>query len=396
MTGSEGGTAALRRPGQVPVTTMELFFDLVYVLAVTRLTDLLVENLTPAGAVQALILLLPVWWAWTDTSWITNWFDPNRPEVRLMLLGLTLLSLVFSATLSDAFGPRGLWVGAAYATMQVGRTVFAVAMLGGEPALRRNFQRVLAWKATAGTLWVVGGLAHDEARIAIWVAAVAIEYVAAALGFYTPGLGRSTTEDWPIEGRHLAERHQFFILVALGESILITGTVFGRSPPDLARLAALVCAFATTAALWWSYFDRSAPLAGERIARVSDPGRRGRAAYTYWHLPMVAGIILTAVGDELVLGHPSGPTRWGMVITLLGGPALFLAGHTLFKLAIFDHLSTPRLAAIAALAALVPVGRLIPPLALSAASALVLAAVPAWESARTPRRKVEEEAERGT
>jgi low temperature requirement protein LtrA len=296
-----------------------------------------------------------------------------------MLVGVMLLSLVMSSALPRAYGERGLWVAGAYAAMQVGRATFAVVALGGQPGLRRNFQRILSWKVPPAVLWLAGGFVHGSARLALWIVAVAIEYVAPAAGFRTPWLGRSTPADWPISGRQLAERSQLFILIALGESILVTGAVFGARPPDAVELAALVVAFLGTIALWWIYFDRSAEAASSVIDEAGDPGRLGRSAYTYHHLPMVAGIIVAAVGDELTINHPTGHSSGVTIAAVLGGPALFLAGHALFKRAVFRRYSLPRVVALGLLAALVPVGLVVPPVALSALATLVVAGVAAWD-----------------
>jgi low temperature requirement protein LtrA len=321
-----------------------------------------------------------VWWAWVYNAWFTNWFDPDRRVVRLVLVGVMLASLIMSATLPEAFGERGLVFAAAYAAMQVGRTVFVVAALRDEPGLRRNFQRILAWLVAAGLLWLAGGLTHGTARSGFWLAALVVDYAAPALGFFTPGLGRSRTTDWTITGGHLAERCQLFLIIALGESILVTGATFGQAPFAAATVAAFAVAFLGSVALWWVYFDRSAEYASDVIAQSADPGRLGRSAYTYCHLPMVAGIIVAAVGDELTIAHPGGPTSAATAAAVLGGPTLFLAGHALFKRAVFGRLSVARLAAIAALAALIPVSLVVPPLVLAAAATLVVAAVVAWDT----------------
>ncbi len=163
-----------------------------------------------------------VWLVWAYTTWVTNWLDPERIAVRLLLLGLAGASLVMSAALPGAFSARGLAVGVAYAVMQIGRSVFAVVALRGRP-LQRNFQRILAWCLVSGALAVLGGLAAPDARAALWVAAVGVDLLGGAVGFYTPGLGRSTTREWTIEGGHFAERCQAFILIALGESIVVIG-----------------------------------------------------------------------------------------------------------------------------------------------------------------------------
>ena len=369
------------RPGE-SVTNTELFFDLVYVFAITQLAHLLLEQLSWRGAGQTAILLLAVWWAWIYTAWITNWFHPDHRVVRALLLATMLLSLVMSVALPDAFGRRGLVFAAAYVVMQTGRSLFAIAALGSQPGLRRNFQRILAWSAASGAAWLAGGLAAGQWRDWIWLAAVAIEYGGPAAGFYTPGLGRSLTSDWTIEGSHLAERCQLFIMIALGESIVDTGVAASR--PDLTFtppvVSALVLAFLSSVALWWVYFDRSASASTRTITSAADPGRLGRSAYTYFHLPMVAGIIVAAVGDELVIGRPGGRARLAVSVVILGGPALYLAGHALFKRAVFGTVPVPRIAAVALMVALIPAGRVITPLALLLAATLIVAAV-AWSDA---------------
>jgi low temperature requirement protein LtrA len=366
------------------VTFMELFFDLVYVLAVTQLSHLLVEHLDARGAAQTALLLMAVWIAWVYNAWFTNWFDPDRRPVRLVLLGVMLASLLMSASLPDAFGDRGLLFAGAYAAMQVGRTVFVVAALREEPGLRRNFQRVLSWLLAAAVLWLAGGLAHGTAREALWLAALAVDFIAPMVGFFTPGLGRSRTTDWTIAGGHFGERFPLFLILALGESILVTGSVFGELALSASTVAAFVVAFLGSVALWWVYFDRSAEDASGVIAESADPGRLGRSAYTYCHLPMVAGIIVTAVGDELVIAHPGGHASVTTTTTVLLGPALFLAGHALFKRVVFGRLSVPRLLAIVALAGLWPVGPAVSPLLLALVATLVVAAV-AVSDTRTAR-----------
>jgi len=362
------------------VTFMELFFDLVYVVAVTQLSQRLLEHLNVHGALQTLLLLLAVWSAWIYTAWITNWFDPDHPTIRLMLLGTMLVSLIMSATLPAAFGERGLLFAGAFVAIQVGRNLFVVAVLGSEPKLRRNFQRILAWLVAGGMIWLVGGLAQGPAREALWIAAVIVDYTGPILGFFTPGLGRSETTEWTITGAHLAERCNLFLIVALGESILVTGATFGRQEFSALALAALAVAFLGSVALWWIYFDRAAEASSEVIATSVDPGRLGRSAYTYFHLPMVAGIIVTAVGDELTIAQPVGPASAVTIVVVLSGPALFLAGHALFKWAVFGHVSVPRVLAIIALAALGPVGLIVAPLTLASAAVLVLAGVAAWDT----------------
>jgi len=352
----------------------------VYVFAVTQLSHLLLGHLNALGAVQTLLLLLAVWRAWIDMAWITNWFDPDKSGVRLLLIGVMLVSLIMSATLPEAFTSRGMAFAGAYVAMQVGKPTFAVAALKSNPQLRRNFQRILAWSVVAGLLWLAGGAAQGTAREALWLAAVLVDYAAPASGFFTPGLGRSRTMDWTIAGAHLAERCQQFLIIALGESVLVTGATFGDLSWSALRVAAFVVAFVGTVALWWIYFYRSAQGGRDVIASAADPGRLGRSAYTYFHLPMVAGIIVTAVADELIIARPDAHSDPATTAVVLGGGALFLAGHALFKWALSGRLYASRLVAIVALGALAPVGMVASPLPLAAAATLVLVMVACWDT----------------
>jgi low temperature requirement protein LtrA len=214
--------------------------------------------------------------------------------------------------------------------------------------------------------------------------AVVLDFIAPIVYFYTPGLGRSTLSDWDIDGIHISERCRLFMIVALGESILVTGATFGEMPYSAGVVAALVAAFIGTVTLWWVYFDRSADLGTEIIASSDEPGRLGRSAYTYFHIPMVAGIIVTAVGDELTIAHPMGHTNAAIAATVLGGPALFLAGHALFKYSLFGHLSNTRITAIIVLAAMIPVAYVVSPVVLSSMATLVIVGV-VWADYRMLR-----------
>jgi low temperature requirement protein LtrA len=375
---SNAGLLRVRGEDHPRVTFIELFFDLVFVFAVTQLSHLLLDHLSVRGALQTLLLLIAIWWAWIYTAWITNWFNPDHPAVRLMLIGIMLVSLIMAAALPEAFADRGLLFAVAYTAIQVGRTSFAVLALGKEPALRLNFLRILAWFLLSGVLWIAGGVADGRSREVLWTVAVLVEAIAPIAGFATPGLGRSLVSDWMIAGGHLAERCGLFMIVALGESILVTGATFADHEITSGTVAALLLAFAGSVALWWIYFDRSAGWADAIIAAAPDPGRLGRSAYTYFHLPMVAGIIVTAVGDELTIAHPGGHGDTALTAVALGGPALFLAGYALFKRSVSGSVHAVFVIAIGALALLVPLSLRVSPLVTSAASTLVVVAVAAW------------------
>ena len=320
------------RSAEQRVTNIELFFDLVYVFAVTQLSHHLLGTPTIGGALQTLLLLAMVWLAWAYTTWVTNWLDPERLLVRLLLVALMLVSLAMSAALPRAFGQFGIWVGGAYALMQIGRTAFVVAVLPAG-SLRRNYERILVWCVVSGALAVGGGLAGGHAREVLWLLAVGVDVLGGVVGFATPWLGRSRTSDWTIEGGHFAERCQAFILIALGESIVIIGATLSMvAHVSATEITAFVVAFAGSVALWWLYFDRSADASAEIIERSDDPGRIGRTAYHLIHPVMVAGIIVAAAADEKILTAPSIHAHPASAWMILGGPALFLAGHAAFKL----------------------------------------------------------------
>ncbi|OOG59547.1 low temperature requirement protein A [Rhodanobacter sp. C03] len=314
------------------VTNIELFFDLVFVYAVTQLSHTLLHGLNMIGALQVLLLFLAVWWVWVFTSWVTNWLDPERPLVRLLLLALMLAGLLLSIALPEAFGERGLLFAGAYVFMQVGRTLFMLWALGNTaPANTRNFQRITVWLVISGALWLAGGWLDGQSRWTLWIAALVLEYLGPALAFPVPGLGRSSTADWDIDGGHLAERCSQFVIIALGESVLVTGSSFADTLAQPQALLAFVSAFVGSVAMWWIYFDLAAERGSRAIRQSADPGRTARVAYTYLHLLIVAGIIVSAVADELTLRDAAQHVDTISGAVLLGGPALYLFGNAWFK-----------------------------------------------------------------
>jgi low temperature requirement protein LtrA len=372
-----------RAGGQSRVTNIELFFDLVYVFAVTQLSHFLLAHQTLAGALRGGLLLVMVWLLWAYTTWVTNWLDPEQIPVRLLLFALMLVSLVMSAGLPEAFTDGGVLVGGAYAAMQIGRSAFAVWALRGAPQ-QRNFERILCWCCVSGALAVAGGLAGRDLRGVLWLAAVAVDLAGGAAGFYTPGLGRSSTREWDIAGSHFAERCQGFILIALGESIVVTGATLARllagplaAPHASAAptVAAFVVAFIGSVGLWWLYFDRSAEAGARTIAQSADPGRLGRSAYHLIHPVMVAGIIVVAAADEVVLSDPRARVTAAAAWLLLGGYALYLAGHAAFKAVVWRTVSWTRIAAVTVLALLGLLAPHVAMLTLAICAAAVIVAV---------------------
>jgi low temperature requirement protein LtrA len=363
------------------VTYVELFFDLVFVFAVTQISHTLLAHFTPLGALQVTLLFLAVWWVWVYTSWITNWLNPEKTPVRLLLFGMTLGGLVLSTSIPTAFEGRGLWFAIAYATMQVGKTVFLWASTAPAQSLARaNAIRITAWLVLSAVFWIAGGLAEGQARLLLWAIALGIEYVSPAVRFWTPGYGASAVKDWVIEGGHMAERCAGFIIIALGESIVVTGATFAELTWTPENVAAFVSAFVGSLAMWWIYFHIGAEAGSEQLSGSSEPGRLARLAYTYLHMPIVAGIIVAAVADELVLKHPGGHSDMKTVISSIGGPLLFLFGTILFKHSFRGFLQLSHGAGIVALGVLAWFASELSPLLLSILTTAIMIVVAVWES----------------
>jgi low temperature requirement protein LtrA len=371
-------TSVLRRhrPGERPqVSNVELFFDLVYVFAITQLSHSLHDHLTARGAVETLVLFLAVWWAWNYTAWATNWIDPEHVAVRVLMLGLMLISLLMSAAIPEAFGDRALVFALAYVGLQVVRSAFVVAAFAGE-RMGRNYAQLLAWSCIAGVAWIAGAVVEGDARLVLWIAAVLVDYAAPWHGFALPRFGRTPTSDWTLAGSHLAERNQLVLLIALGESILAIGATFAGLSWTAPVVGAFLVGFLATASLWWIYFGH-AEEAARTIARAADPTRVGRAGYAYAHGIMVAGVIVLAVAIDLTIAEPTADSWGRAAVVIVGGPILYLAGNLLFKWSLVGRVPASRLVGLAGLVLLIPLAATLNRLALATAVALLVAALAA-------------------
>ena len=363
------------------VTNAELFFDLVFVFAVTQLSHTLLHHFTALGALQVTLLFLAVWWVWVYTTWVTNWLDPEQTPVRILLFLLMLGGLVLSTTIPTAFEGRGLWFAIAYATMQIGRTAFwLLATPKHRTLVRHNAIRILVWLCVSAVFWISGGLTEGETRLWLWIVALTIEYVSAAVRFWTPGLGFSSVEAWAVEGGHMAERCSLFVIIALGESLVVAGSTFAELTWNAENVAAFVSALVGSIAMWWIYFHKGAEAGSEMISKSEQSGRVARLAYTYLHMPIVAGIILSAVADSLIIKHPLGHSDIRTIVSAIGGPLVFLVGTILFKHSIRGFLQLSHGIGIIALAALAWFASDLSPLWLSILTTAIMIMVAVWES----------------
>src|ERR687896_1833161 len=345
-----------RTEGEQRATFFELFFDLVYVFAVTQLSHHLLANITWSGAAETAFMLLAVYWAWNYTTWMTNWFDPDTVPVRLVLVFVMLASLLMAIAIPEGFGDDALLFACAYSGLQIGRNTFVVAVTP-RGDFNQNFRQLLAWSLLSAPLWVAGGIVDSEAlRWLLWLGALGLDLAAPLVRYWVPGTGRTPMSQWQIEGAHFGERFQLFVIIALGESIVLAGATAAETGLSLEVVAALLLAFLSSTALWWLYFGQVAGRVLEliRAATAEQRGQIGRDIYTYLHLPIVAGIVLAAVGDELVIAHPIDALHDAGALVALGGPALFLGGLMACAARLGHAQSVPRAVAVVALLAAVP------------------------------------------
>ena len=368
-------------------TTLELFYDLVFVFAITQISHLLLAHLTWQGAGEAALVLLVVWWAWNYTTWVTNELDPESVVVRGLLIGIMLASLFMAVAIPDAFGGRALLFAVSYVAIQVGRHLFLTLIAPPGSIERERAAHILIWFAASGIFWIAGGLAGFHARVGLWLVALAIDYSAPLFLYWVPGRRHLSGSTWDVETSHFAERFSLFMIIALGESIVVTGATTSQLDLDAATVTSFAIAFLGTAAMWWLYFTYVAAIAERRLARAENRTSLARDGYTYLHVVMVAGIVLAAVGDEIVIANPGDTLSGPEVAAVVGGAAIYLLGHTLFRLRMARSLSWKRLGGALACVALGFLGPVAPAIVLAALVLGVLVAVIALEYAAVYRRR---------
>jgi low temperature requirement protein LtrA len=325
------------------VSNVELFFDLVFVYAVTQVSHLILKGTDTIALAQASVLLLAVWSGWIATAWSTNRLNPDDVVVRVLLFVLMALGLIQAMALPAAFGARGLVFAVTYSLFQLVRSGSVVLILRpAQDAPSLNAFRIFIWFLLAAPFWIGGGVAQDGTRLLLWSLALVIEYGGPLVGFYLPGHGRSAIGQWNVEGGHIAERCSLFIIIALGESLIMAGTALEAIAWNGATISAFAVSFVSVIALWWIYFDSAMERASEHIRSAANPALMARTAYSYLHLPIVGGIILIAVAQEKIIAHPHSHADLATFTVLIGGPIVMLLGNIGFKVSFrrlpFSHL----------------------------------------------------------
>ena len=373
--GSGAGPAADDQTGERRVGVLELFFDLVFVLAITQVTAYLAAHLNWRGFVEGLIILGLMWWAWVGYSWLTNSVDSDDAPTRLTIFTAMAALVIVALAMPGAFAGEALLLACAYGlvrVMQVG--LYAYGTDADDP----NHGAIL--KLAPGFMFssillVVGAVIGGEAQLWIWLAALLADVA-------TPFI--SDTEDFSVHAGHFAERHGLIVIIALGESIVALGAAASGQPLDFALVAGVTMGVAIAASLWWVYFDLTAVAAEQRLSAVKGASRAhlARDAYSVIHLPMIAGVVLLALGLKKALGHADHHLDLIPALALVGGPALYLLGLVAFRLRNIGTIGWPRLSAAVLLLAVLPVALALPALAAIGLVFGVVVSLVAYEAIR--------------
>jgi low temperature requirement protein LtrA len=359
------------------VTPLELFFDLVFVFAITQVTGFLADDPTWGGLLRGLMLLGALWWAWAAYAWLTNTLNPEEGAVRLAVFGAIAAMLIVSLAAPNAFDEDGVTLGVAYFIVRALHLVLYAIAGRGDRDLLRAVLRVLPFAILGPALLIIAGFFDGTAQLALWGAALGIDYLGVLVGHM---------RGWRVSPEHFVERHGLVVIIALGESIVAIGVGAAGLPLDAGLIAAALLGIAVVASLWWSYFDWVAFVAQARLAEARGAQRAAlaRDLYSYLHLPMVAGIVLFALGLKKTLGDVDAPLPTIPAFGLCGGVALYLLAHVALRLRISGTLGRGRPAATILLLGLIPLAREVPALATLGLVAAVCAALITYEALRYP------------
>lgn len=343
-----------REEDTASVTNSELLFDLIYVFSVTQLSHSLLHDLTWIGLLKETILWFAVWMLWQHTIWVTNWFDPDTKPIRILLFIGMLTGLLMAAAIPYAYTYRGLIFAVCYVLTQLGRTLYIVFVLG-DHNLTPNFKRILGWFCISAVFWITGAVLKGEWQIVLWVIAAVCDYTAPMHGFSLPYLGRSdSSTEWDIEGHHLLERCQLFVIIAFGETLTMTGASLSEIEKwNPLVIVSAVFTFVGSLAMWWVYFDVSSEAGSRKIQQVEDPGKLG-LIYNAIHIVLVGALIICAVGDELIVSHPEQEMAAEVVFVLIIGPIIYILANSAYKYVTCRKIPLSHMIAVIALALLVP------------------------------------------
>ena len=363
-------------PHEASVSPLELFFDLVFVFALTQVTALLADDPTFAQLGRGMLVLALLWWSWSGYTWLTSTVDPELGLPRLVMFAAMGAMLLVALATPGAFSDDGVLWGVGYLAVRLLHAALFALAARGDPALARAVLSLVASLIPGAGLVILASAAFDGAvRDLLWVAAVLLDYGLVLV---------RGVEGWHVHARHFAERFGLVVIIAFGESIVAIGVGAEGAELGSAEVLAALLAVAITCTLWWAYFDVVAIVAEERFttATGTDQLRIARDAYALLHLPMIAGIVLFALGVKKILEHAGDPLSDMPAVALCGGLALYLLAHVGFRVRTVRSVSWARTVAALACAALVPVATSASGVATLALVAAVLVALIAIETVR--------------
>jgi low temperature requirement protein LtrA len=365
-----------REPGQ-QVTPLELFFDLIFVFAITQVTGFLADNPTWGDLLRGLMLLGALWWAWASYAWLTNTLNPEEGAVRLAVFGAMAAMLIVSLATPNAFGADGVAFGVAYLIVRLLHLLLYAIAGRSDRDLLRAVVRIVPTATIGPTLLLVAAFLEGVPQLAMWGAALAVDYLGVLVGHM---------QGWRVSPEHFVERHGLVVIIALGESIVALGVGAAGLPLHAGLIAAALLGIAVIASLWWSYFDWVAFVAQARLAEATGAERASlaRDLYSYLHLPMVAGIVLFALGLKTTLAHVDNSLGTIPALGLCGGVALYLLAHVALRLRIGGGLGHGRPVATILLLGVFPLAGEVPALVALELVAAVCAALIAYEALRYP------------
>jgi low temperature requirement protein LtrA len=371
-----GKTGELLRDHAEPqrATYVELFFDVILVFALTRLSHTLFTDLSWLGALHTVILLAAFWWVWVFTAWTTDRLNPAQPAIQLVIIPIMLGTLIMAAAVPTAFGEDGMIFAGTYVTIQVGRAFFVTVAMRSWPEVAIGSLQQLIWFCFSGVLWIVGALTAGTTRVVIWILAAVLGYTMSRLDFRLPKLGPARIATQSISAEHLAERYQQIMIVAFGETILASGGQFVADGFERDRVIAFVLTFAITTLLWRIYFYRAGLLLPAVIAASAKPAVFTRSA-SYAHLLMAAGIVLSSVGDEIIITHPFAEPNLVWSTVILCGPAIYLAGRARLDYLSFSRVALSRVIGLLVLVVLAPVVAFLPPIYIAVVAVVILTTI---------------------
>ena len=359
------------------VTPLELFFDLVFVFAITQVTGFLADHQSWDGLLRGMFILAALWWTWAAYAWLTNTLDPEEGAVRIAMFGSMAAMLIVSLAVPHAFDVDGVVFGIAYLSVRLLHLVLYAIAGRGDPELLHAVLRILPSALLGAALLVVAGFLDGPLQLAVWAVALAIDY----LWLLVAGMG-----GWRVSPEHFVERHGLIIIIAIGESIVAIGVGVGGQPVDAGMIAAALLGIVVASALWWSYFDWVIYVSQAKLADAAGTERAvlARDLFSYIHLPMVAGIVLFALGMKETLAHFEEALEVIPAVGLSGGLALYFAAHVAMRLRTGGGWGHGRPVATVVLLVLVPVATQVPALAALALVAAACAALIAYEALRYP------------